>query len=370
MFDRQYRHPMFPQARHDDLARQHFVMNLQGYCFDTVRDGNRQVFEGVVRPAFKRTHGREPADRHEVRRAMEGQPFHQAWSSLRRIAQEMNWAAAQDGVDHQSDALIDRARETARRNRKKGSLRLDPRVKAPRYLTAVDIHVMPGNYHTEYEPDDVYQAAIFDRGSYVLNRGSRGPLHNSLGYDVLGHLKATHPDLRPTRILDMGCSIAASAIPVAQAFPEAEFHAIDVAAPFLRYGHARAESLGVAVHFSQQNMEHTDFDDESFDLVLSCLTLHETSSRALPEYMKETRRLLKPGGVALHMDGAYTRWKGKSPFEQYESDWSTHYNAEPFAGKLGDTDLKAAMVDAGFAPAKVAVCTAPNGYAVIVDAEK
>ena len=29
----------------------------------------------------------------------------------------------------------------------------------------------------------------------------------------------------------------------------------------LRYGHARAESMGVPIHFSQQDAEHTNFED-------------------------------------------------------------------------------------------------------------
>ncbi len=79
-------------------------------------------------------------------------------------------------------------------------------------------------------------------------------------------------------------------------------HGIDVGAPVLRYAHARAESLGVPVHFSQQNAEHTDFETGSFDLVLSHIVLHETSKSALVASLRECHRLLRPGGLMLHLE--------------------------------------------------------------------
>ena len=70
----------------------------------------------------------------------------------------------------------------------------------------------------------------------------------------------------------------------------------------LRYAHARAERLGIAVHFSQQSAEHTDFPDESFDVVYSAALIHETSHTAVPNITREMRRLLRPGGVAVHLE--------------------------------------------------------------------
>ena len=88
----------------------------------------------------------------------------------------------------------------------------------------------------------------------------------------------------------------------ASAFPDAHIHAIDIAAPFVRYGHARAESLGVGIHFSQQNAEQTDFEDESFDLIVSHILLHETSAKALRNILRECHRLLRPDGLMVHAE--------------------------------------------------------------------
>jgi ubiquinone/menaquinone biosynthesis C-methylase UbiE len=339
----QYAHAMLPEANQDELARQLFAKTMREFCTGELQPGNAVVYERSVK-------AQNPKTRIQVRRAMERTPFHQMWSALMRTTQEMVWGSVQDSVDRQIDTLLEKAKVNARG---KGSLRLDASVKAPRYVTAVDIHCMPGNYHTEYEAGDVYQAALYDRGAYLYAMGSRGPMHDSGGRDIVAYADEHHPRFRPSKILDMGCTVGASTVPICDAFPEAEVHAIDVAAPPLRYGHARAESLGRAIHFSQQNAEHTTFDDDSFDLIFSCILMHETSNKALRNYVRESHRLLKPGGVALHMDFPHNA--DKSPFEQYMVDWNTHHNAEPFVGTLGDLDLAEVAVGAGFRRDDVAV---------------
>ena len=102
--------------------------------------------------------------------------------------------------------------------------------------------------------------------------------------------------------LDIGCGVGHQTLPFVDAYPEAEVYGCDLGAPMLRYGHARAETLGKRVHFSQQNAEATDFDDESFDLVTSTIVLHETSARALSAIFRECRRLLRPGGMMAHSE--------------------------------------------------------------------
>ncbi|MSO65569.1 MAG: class I SAM-dependent methyltransferase [Alphaproteobacteria bacterium] len=365
----QYPHPMLPHANHDELSRQLFIQRLREYVAGDLQPGNKAVYDHDVEPRFVREHGREPRNRSEVRHAMERHPFHQTWSALNRTTQEMIWDSVQTSLDRQIDELKERAKQV---KAKKGSLRLDPTLPAPRYLTAVDIHCMPGNYTTDYEPDDVYQAALFDRGAFIYARGVQGPFHDHRGEDTVTYLKKVHPQLQPKRILDMGCTIGASTLPIARAFPDAEVHAIDVGAPLLRYGHARAEMLGVGVHFSQQNCERTGFADESFDLVFSCILLHETSRKALQNYLRESHRLLKPGGVAVHMD--FSRNAGKSPYEQFIGDWSTHYNAEPFIGGLGDSDLVALAKEAGFTSNNVSLVPmaryVPRDRVFVLDARK
>lgn len=366
---RQAPHGAFPEISHDEMARQDFVLRLREYVAGDIVGGNDTVYKHVVEPAFERAEGRKPATRKEARQAMERHPYHQAWGALNRATQEMIWDSVQDSLDRQDDALNQRVKNVGKSN---GSLRLNPAVKAPRYLTAVDIHCMPGNYHTESTEDDAYQGALLDRGAFIYARGQRGPNHDSFGHDLLAYLEKTRPGFKPKRILDMGSGAGQVTCAFAEAFPDAEVHAIDVAAPLLRYGHKRAASLGYDVHFSQQNAEATDFEDESFDLIFSCIMMHETSSKALRNYVKETRRLLAPRGMALHMDFPHNH--DKTPYVQAMVDWSTHNNAEPFIGTLGDTDLAEVAVQSGFSHNTAAVIpmstVTPNNRMYVLDARK
>jgi ubiquinone/menaquinone biosynthesis C-methylase UbiE len=172
-----------------------------------------------------------------------------------------------------------------------------------------------------------------------------------MGDILLAYLKEKHPDFRPKRILDLGCAIGNSSVVWARAFPEAEVHGIDVAAPVLRYAHARAESLGVPVHFSQQNAEHTDFQEASFDLVLSHIVLHETSKSALPRILGECHRLLSPGGLMLHLEIP----RGKTDVEKFMHNWESYNNNETFSRFMTLIDLKAEALKGGFTSEQVRV---------------
>jgi ubiquinone/menaquinone biosynthesis C-methylase UbiE len=185
--------------------------------------------------------------------------------------------------------------------------------------------------------------------------GQMGENNADMGDSTVAWIKSQLPDLQPKRILDMGCAVGHSTVPYATGFPGAEVHAIDVAAPMLRYGHARANAMGASVHFSQQNAEHTDFEDNSFDLVVSHILLHETSSSAIRNVIAECHRVLKPGGWMLHVETP--PYEGMSPFDTFLFDWDSENNNEPFWRKSHMLDLDQLAHDAGFAqdPIKVMV---------------
>ncbi len=344
-------HAMLAETTHDEAARMGFVFGFKEHVAKNVLPGNKAVYETRVEPAFTRAHNRPPKDRHEVHKEMRRDPYWQMWGSLMRLTQELKHTVTEPLVHRQAGALNDKARVLRERSRQ-STLRLDPTLPVPRYLSAVDVHLLPGNYFTERTEDDVSAGAMYDPGVYLFAMGSMGQYNEGMGASVVHWLADQHPGLQPRKILDMGCAVGHSTTPYLDAFPDAEVHAIDVAAPVLRYAQARAESMGCAIDFSQQNAEHTDFEDESFDLIVSHILLHETSRRAVYNIMKEAHRLPRPGGMVLHAE-APVRNKQLDPFTAFMRDWSTHYNAEPFWGTLHDMDLVEPALAAGFAAADV-----------------
>ena len=332
-------HTMLAQSSGDELARQEYVKSLKFHLASKVSPANAL--------AFAAQGGKPEDDRHEVARLLKNNPFYNTWSAMLRTSQELMWRSVLLPIERTFDEIRDRSKKIVPAG---GSLSLDPELEIPAYHRHVDIHCMPGGYHGEFAEEDFSSGAIYDRAVYLYAMGRMGPENSDIGDTLINLLRDRFPDLRPLRILDMGCSVGHSTLPYVDAFPEAEVHAIDVAAPMLRYAHARAENLGKPVHFSQQNAEHTNFEEGSFDLIVSHILVHETSHHASRKIMRECRRLLRPGGVVVH--GETPPYRDLPGFDAFMLDWDTRNNNEPYWGASHEIDVPSICEESGFDPAK------------------
>lgn len=345
------RHGVFPEITHDEAERFNLLAHMNRHLATRVLPGVKSAFDARVAPAFRAEHGRDFADRHEVRRALMRDPYARSWSALRRATMEMRQQAGRWVTLRQQEALRDRAADFVDAD---DAPALDPAMRLPRYITAIDHHCMPGSYHTDGIEGGVANAANYDSGLFATTGGGLGRYSDGGGQAVVRWVRRTLPDFAPKRILDVGAGLGHSVLPLAQAFPDAEVIAIDVGAPMLRYGHARARSLGVAnIRFVQADAANLSaFADDSFDWVQSTMFLHETSAAALPRIFAETRRVLAPGGIVLHAE--QPQYTADMPlFEQAMRDWDAFYNNEPFWTKLHEIDLDETMRHAGFTDAEL-----------------
>jgi SAM-dependent methyltransferase len=338
------RHGVFPEGRHDEIARFNFLASFNQHLAASVFPGNRLAYDSRIEPAFVAEHGRKPQTRQEVRKAMGRDGFYRFWSGLRRSYMEMRQENGRTMVLRQLPSLIDKARAL---NDGAETLKLDPAVKSPRYVTAVDIHCMPGCYHTEIVADDVAAAANYDSGLFATTGGLLGRYTDGGGRAIGDWLDKNQPDFKPRRILDIGTGIGHNVLPLARKFPEAEVWAIDTAAPMLRYGHARARSLGFSnVHFVQMDAETISLPDAGFDLITTAQFWHETSTGALRRIMKQIHAKLAPGGLTLSLE--QPPFRGMEPYEAFIRDWDSHNNNEPFWTTLHDMNMVDEMESAGF----------------------
>lgn len=323
------------QLEHDILAipsaeeesRQMFVKSLKLHLATKIAPGNKLAYEQRALPAFVREKGAEPGSHHDIRRLMNDDPYFRMWGAMQRTSQEMMWSSVQLSVERQNADLQARGSAIAAPI---GSVSLDPDLPVPNYISAVDIHCMPGNYHGQYQADDIANGAVYDRAVWIYAMGRMGPLNDDMGQSLSNYIKEQRPDLKPARILDMGCGVGHSTLPYADKFPDAELYGVDVGAPMIRYAHARAEALGKRVHYSQQNAERTNFPDGHFDLIVSHILVHETSHKAIRNIMREAYRLLAPGGLLVHLETP--PYAAMSDFEAFLLDWDTRNNNEPFWG--------------------------------------
>lgn len=341
-------HPVFPEPSHDEAARFDFLANLNKYLSGSIGAGNKHAYDSRVLPAFRTEHGRDPADRFEIRRAMNKDSWHRFWSALKRNSMEMRQQNGRQMALRQIDELDARARQY---NEGRDTLELDASVAVPRYQAAVDIHCMPGSYHGEERPGDVSAGANYDAGIFATTAGGLGALSDGGGQALVEWIRRERPGWTPRRILDLGCTVGHNIVPLALAFPDTEVIAIDTAAPSLRYGHARAQALGARnLRFVQMNAEDMGrFEDGHFDWVQTTMFLHELSGTALPRIIREGYRVLAPGGLMFHLE--QPEYSDAMPlYEQFIRDWDAFNNNEPFWSAMHALDMKQVMIDAGFAP--------------------
>ncbi|RMF10418.1 MAG: SAM-dependent methyltransferase, partial [Alphaproteobacteria bacterium] len=92
------RHDVFPEAKHDEIARFNFLANLNKHLASVIGPGNQLAYETRVKPKFRAEHGPHPQSRHEGRKAMSRDPHYQIWSALRRNTMEMRQQAGRSMV--------------------------------------------------------------------------------------------------------------------------------------------------------------------------------------------------------------------------------------------------------------------------------
>lgn len=348
-------HGALPSATHDEASRQEFTKSLKGFIQSTLLPGLTPVYQNTVAPAFAKEHGRPPADRRDIRSAMVRNLYFQNYAAVNRIAQELLWESVNVALDRQLPEQLSKAKALSEST--KAKLVIPEGFVPPRYVTALDIHCMPGGYASEIAPDDVTAGALYDRGVYLYAMGYMGPDNDDMGRSVCNYLKRNMPGFSPRRILDMGCTVGHATVPYKEFFPDAEVWGIDVGAPVVRYAHARAAAMGQEVNFAQMNAEETTFEDGYFDLVVSHILLHETSGKAMPRIFAECHRLLSPNGLMIHAD--LPPFDLMDPFTQFILDNETWYNNEPFWGAMRDMDQIALAKKAGFPEGTIRFDTAP-----------
>lgn len=332
-------HPLIAVPSHDEMVEQLFVRDLKMFVGGQLEPVQAKLARHEDK-ALPDTTSNNRSD--ALRERMNAHESFRTWQVMKRESQRHLWATVANSVERQADELERLAQVEA----PLGSIRIEPDFAVPAYIQRGDIHLMPGG--NAHDDGSLLQGAVMDRGGAVYMLGRNGGMLNDLrGQTAMAHVLTRFPAFTPRRILDMGCGIGTSTVPAATCFPQAEVHGVDVGASMLRYAHARAEHLNAPVHFSQQSAEKTDFADGSFDLIYSCVMFHETSQAAMMNIIAESRRLLRPGGLAVHLEvpGLHDN---SDTWVELNGALEAQYNNEPnWKGAL-TADYQSLMDSAGF----------------------
>lgn len=330
-----------------EQGRQAFVSQLRKSVLLDVGADMKRTYLETVEPALAKEN-RLPGNGRDVRKAMEDKRIYRFYSAIRYNAQEMTFESVRPQLERNADRLLAAAAQARAVNPAGGTLRLNPDLPVPAHLTAVDVHLMPGCFHSEFTADDVMQGARNTYGTHVFGAALKGYMVGGPGATIAHYLRAARPDFDPKVIVDLGCTAGTNTFPYVDMFPEAEVHGIDVAAPGLRYGHARAEALGKKVHFSQQNAESLDFADESVDFITSAFFFHEMPVKVTKAVLKECHRVLKPGGMMIQFE--LPPASEVEPYFDFYLDWDTKFNNEPSYAQYRAQTPRDLVLEAGFRP--------------------
>jgi ubiquinone/menaquinone biosynthesis C-methylase UbiE len=341
---------MLARQTADDRARGRFIVGLKRQLRALTR-GNETIYACRAEPRFRARHGRDPATVEEVGAELEHESYYRLWSALTRGAQEMMWDTVERTVARDMPRMLDVARRLSSCGGTRGSLSLDPALAPPPDVLAADIHCQPGGYMRDAGGQDLMAGALYESGGNMYSSGVGIGRRDSKAGAVVGFLARHFPQLRPRRILDLGCSAGGASVAYAASFPDAEVHAVDAGPGMLRYAHARAQAMGLPVQFHQMDVRRLGFADQSFDLIVSHNLMHEISRASMARLFAESHRLLRAGGLAIHQD-VPTRGK-RSLFERFLFAWETQYNNEPFWQVFAQADVRRLLAEAGFAPESI-----------------
>ena len=346
-------HDLAVPLNQEDKAKRAFVSALRVHVLQHMSNSMKSRYEDYVKPKAKKR-GNACETPEQIHKSLKSYFVFKAYSSARTTAQEMVFDVVSDSVDREFETLKANVKPVA----KKGSLTLDDTVEIPKSVSEIDVHLAPGSYHAEYAEEDFATGAVYDNAIEVFSFGQFGKDSDDIGMTLSNYVRLKFPEFKPAKILDAGCTIGHNTLPWAQTFPDAEVTAIDVAAPVLRYGHARAESMGVPVHFRQMDATAMKFEDNTFDVVFSSMFLHELPLKDIQTYLKEAHRVLKPGGLLWQME--LPPMNQMPAYDNFYLNWDTYYNNEPFYGTFRRQDYRKLLTDAGFGADEFMEATMPR----------
>ncbi|MBI5303895.1 MAG: methyltransferase domain-containing protein [Chloroflexi bacterium] len=104
------------------------------------------------------------------------------------------------------------------------------------------------------------------------------------------------------RVLDLGCGTGTLTVLLKQTHPAAEIIGMDGDPTVLAMARAKAARQNVTITFDEGMAFQLPYPADSFDRVVSSLVMHHLTTADKSRALRETFRVLKPGGELLVVD--------------------------------------------------------------------
>jgi ubiquinone/menaquinone biosynthesis C-methylase UbiE len=166
------------------------------------------------------------------------------------------------------------------------------------------------------------------------------------------------------KVLDVGCGTGTLAMEVElRVRATGRVVGIDPGGQQIARARAKAARRNLPIEFQVGVIEHLDFPDQTFDVVLSTIMMHHLSESLKRQGLAEIARVLKPGGCLVIADFKRPEERAAQP---------VHFGA----GGSRVQDLVELVKDAGFSQVETDEMRLPQfpahsaGFAIFVSGEK
>jgi ubiquinone/menaquinone biosynthesis C-methylase UbiE len=142
----------------------------------------------------------------------------------------------------------------------------------------------------------------------------------------------------------LGCGTGSLTKFLVKLLPEAKFTCVDLSEAYLWKARKNLENF-TSVDFLQADAAKLPFDDQAYDVVVSCFLFHELPEAERLKVFQQSRRVLRPGGFMGLVDSLQLGDQVKLDFALKRFPMSFH---EPFYKNYIQIPLEKQIASQGF----------------------
>ena len=117
---------------------------------------------------------------------------------------------------------------------------------------------------------------------------------------IVDNIKQEFENINIRYIVDLGCGTGETTHLLSLNYPEAYVLGIDLSPNYLSIGTYKYSNDNI--QWKHANMEYTELQDDSVDVVIVCYSFHEMIPEAIKGAIQEIYRILRHGGKVINID--------------------------------------------------------------------
>jgi ubiquinone/menaquinone biosynthesis C-methylase UbiE len=193
-------------------------------------------------------------------------------------------------------------------------------------------------------------AELYDLSVEVLFLGAADVMRRQVMAPLAEYFQRAAPG--PKRVLDVGCGAGSTLRQMAHAWPEHEYHGVDLSPHYVRAARKRLHNVP-EVSLIAGNAERMAYRDDYFDAIVSVYLFHELPKEARRNVVREMFRALRPGGLLVIEDSAQLAESSEIATLLQRFVREMH---EPYYRSYIQDDLAGLLTEQGFRVERVEPC--------------